>query len=271
MFNLFSQGAVKNADATEVTRAPVYSVSGEIINVVELVSLISREDLEVTDSSQDRVIEISDDHINRYSWNFSRFRNACDFTSDYYSYEKYGPFPDIDEAFRNRHLLFEMRLCIRKIFRSTEPEILYSTDHRKMENEIIAHAKFCGYDQPSVFEQFARVYSYLGIDNLNQIDYFVCKKGYSGVQTNIESILGIQVRNYMYYIDVFGSRDLADKYLKFERKVYDNFDREIEEYLKTPEGQAQAIEIEWLNEFSMFHEEMNRRWQATERHYTNDL
>ncbi len=176
--NLYSAGNRANAKVknTGATANIVYSSSGEVIDVQKLISLISQEDLEVDDSNLNMTIKISKDHINRYPWNFSRFKNSCAFTSDEFAYEAYGPFPDVDEAFRKKHLLFEMQLCVRKIFGLSEPEILYSTEYAKMEYEIISHAKSCGYDKPPVFEQFARVFSYLGKENLNNIDYFICEK-----------------------------------------------------------------------------------------------
>jgi hypothetical protein len=106
---------------------------------------------------------------------------------------------------------------------------------------------------------------YLGFNHLQNIDYFICGKSKTGLLTNIESILGIQVSHYFYYIEVFGSRDLADKYLVYEQKIMNNRIREEEEYLKTPEGQAFAKDLEWFDEYLGFREELRQRWRASER------
>jgi len=91
------------------------------------------------------------------------------------------------------------------------------------------------------------------------------KKNNWRIHTNIESILGIQVSHYLYYLNVFGSRDLADKYLKFEQKITNYHIREEEEYFKTPEGQAFAKDLEWFDEYLGFREELRQRWRASER------
>jgi hypothetical protein len=165
----------------------------------------------------------------------------CQFTSGRHWLEDYGPFPNATDQFQKLHLEFELRLCVRRIathLKLYKPELLLANYQESQEVSLIGLARRCDYTSDAEFERFAYAYMLIGPGKLLSDQRFLCdpSRKASNTSSAVWQLRFIGIK-HEYLLGLLKSRELLDRYLRFESKVLCQRQKELEK-LEAIDSQA---------------------------------